>query len=403
MAETEEEVLAGIWAAHRESVWRLLLALARDMDLADDLLQDTYLRAREGLRAYRHGDPRAWLAATARNVYYSHVRQRRVSAEVFSTHPEQTEAAPPPVDLVALLAVRQALAVLPATFRIALVMKHYAGYTYQEIARHQQCPVGTAKWRVSEALSRLRSASRRERRTAMAGCAEAHELGLVDYVYGLLTEQDAARVREHLAQCDSCRKEAEELGKVVTLLEAMEGQRKMMHFLELGREGQAGFYCVMDLVNDREIPTTTFEFQSSPGTHTEHGRVYHDGEEAPYTVEQSEEYGGNYNSTVALRRPVPPGERITLLTADLYEPPHWGSAEPLRNGKFRFHWTQCPSSSFEYAYVQAVRLPAGAKLLSVDEPPDETRRDGTTTLIWRRVMPPATFLECTVEYQVQTQ
>jgi hypothetical protein len=45
-------------------------------------------------------------------------------------------------------------------------------------------------------------------------------------------------------------------------------------------------------------------------------------------------------------------------------------------------------------------LPAGAKLLSADPRPDESRSAGAITLIWRRVLPPAQFFECTVEYRL---
>ncbi len=396
MAETQEEILAGMWAAHRESVWRLLLALARDMDLADDLLQDTYLRAREGFSAYRNGDARAWLAAIARNVYYSHARQRRVRAEVISPHPEQVEAASPPVDLVALLAVRQALAALPAAFRTALVMKHYAGYTYQEIARHQSCPVGTAKWRVSEALSRLRLALGSERSETMAECAEVHEFGLADYVYGLLPKEEAERVREHLAGCEGCRKEADELGKVVALLEAMEGERKQMHFIELGSGGEMTAYNTFDCINDMAARLETVEFQSDVLP----GRLYQEGEELPLVPAPNEQYGDrNYQTT--LRRPVPMGARLSLLSVLSCQPGDQLAPVELEEGRFRYLWKHSPSSNMEFAYIAAMRLPSGAKMLSADLEPDETRQEGGTTLIWRRVLPAGQVFECTVEYQVE--
>ena len=68
--------LETIWERHNSYVRRFLVRLAGDVDLADDLLQETYLRARSGLSAYRGGDAKAWLAAIARNVFYAHARRK---------------------------------------------------------------------------------------------------------------------------------------------------------------------------------------------------------------------------------------------------------------------------------------------------------------------------------------
>ena len=49
--------------------------------------------------------------------------------------------------------------------------------------------------------------------------------------------------------------------------------------------------------------------------------------------------------------------------------------------------------------MQAIRLPAGARLLSADPPPAETKTNGTTTLVWRTVLAENEAFECTVEYR----
>ena len=204
------ETLAQMWEAHRESVRRLLLGLARDLDLTDDLLQETYLRARAGISSYRGGDARAWLAAVARSAFYTHARKRHVRAEV-SLSGQEPRSEDATHDRAELVAVRQAIADLPPALRTALLMKHYAGFTYREIAGRTGCPVGTAKWRVSEALGALRAALRAEREEAMTGCALPEGISLIDYVYVALSREDAGRVKAHLAKCASCREQVEEL------------------------------------------------------------------------------------------------------------------------------------------------------------------------------------------------
>ncbi len=367
--------------------------LARDIDLADDLFQDTYLRAREGIGTYSGGDSRPWLVAIARNVYYSYARRRQTWAEVAFDRPEPREELPS-VDLLGLVAIRQTLADLPAIFRTALVMKHYAGYTYQEIARHQHCPVGTAKWRVSEALGRLRLALLGER-TEMAGGAKVHGIAIVDYAYGVLPEDEAARVRAHLAECDCCRREAEELKQVTALIDALEGDHKQMHFVELDREGAHTLYVTGSHANTGDHPFETLTFVSGKGVRVQ--RCYQDGEEATFTVGPCPESDDLETYTVTLAHPVPPGQRLNELS--IYPSGVRSRMQKLMDGRFRFHWTQSPGSH-EFAYVQVIRLPVGARLLSAEPQPDETGCDGTTTLVWRRVLPGGQSFECTVEYRL---
>jgi len=386
--------LERMWESHRDSVRRLLLGLGRDIDLADDLLQETYLRARAGISSYRGGDPRAWLSAIAKNAFRNHVRQRYVRAEIPLDSRPGAIGADSACDRLDLLAIRQAVAALPAALRTALIMKHYVGFTYPEIASHTRCAVGTAKWRVSEALDLLRAALRAERRTAMAGCTELNGISMVDYVYGVLPAEAAAKAKAHLAKCRSCREQARELKRVTSMLDALEGDHKQMHFIELDTEGVCTLYETSSHVNTSDQILGTLVFQSGKGYRVQH--LYQDGEEVTFTVGPCPESDALETYTVTLAHPVPPGERYNELS--VYPPEPASAAQRLGDGRFRFHWKQRPGSN-ETAYVQVIRLPAGAHLLSAEPQPAATRSNGTTTLIWRTVLGPHQFFECTVEYR----
>jgi RNA polymerase sigma-70 factor (ECF subfamily) len=398
-ANQEATALERIWESHRESVRRLLIALGRDIDLADDLLQETYLRARAGISSYRGANPRAWLAAIAKNAFYSYARQRHVQCEV-PLDDQPPMSADAGIDRVDLLAVRQAIADLSPPMRTALIMKHYCGFTYREIAGHMRCPVGTAKWRVAEALDALRAALRAERREAMAECRALDGISIVDYVYGVLPEGEAAKMEAHLAQCASCREQADGLRQVVSLLDALEGDYRQMHFVELDREGGATIYCASSQVNDKDLPLETTEFQCDNDAQAEVEHLYQDGDELEYTVAPHPEYG-NLNYTITLRQAVPPGGCLSLLTSSSYPSTHRLGASRIGDERFRLSWKHGPSSNLEFAHVRAIRLPSAAHLLSADPEPDETRGDAMTTLIWRRVLPPGNFFEGTVEYRLE--
>lgn len=389
------DALERMWESHRESVRRLLLALARDLDLADDLLQDTYLRARAGISSYRGGDARAWLAAVARSAFYTHARKRHLRAEVpLSEHEPRSEDATH--DRVELLAVRQAIAELAPALRTALLMKHYAGFTYREIAGHTGCPVGTAKWRVSEALGALRAALRAEGRMAVVECSMPDKISLVDYVYGVLPEKEAARMKAHVGECASCREQVEDLGRVAWMLDALEGDHRQMHFIELDAEGVSTLYVTESHVNTGEQTMLVFEFRSGRSNPIAH--IYQEGEEINFTKEPSAKYEDLDEYAATLARPVAPGQRVRLL---LVFPPTAGSeTKPLGEGPHSLHWRQQPGSD-ETVYVQAIRLPPAAQVLSSDPKPAETRGNSAITLIWRTVLAAHEFFECTVEYARQ--
>jgi RNA polymerase sigma-70 factor (ECF subfamily) len=385
--------LEQMWESHRESVRRLLLGLARDLDLADDLLQDTYLRARAGISSYRGGDARAWLAAVARSAFYTHARKRHVRAEVLlSEHEPRSEDATH--DRVELLAVRQAIAELPPALRTALLMKHYAGFTYREIAGHTGCPVGTAKWRVSEALGALRAALRAAGRESVAECTLPDDISLIDYAYGVLPAKEAAKVKAHLAECTSCREQVEELQHVATTLDTLEGDHLEMHFIEVDAQGVSTLYVTESHVNASEETVPSAYFRT--GRHIQVAHIYQDGEEISFTKERSSKYEGLDEYTATLARPVAPGQHIRYLI--VFSPISGPATKPLGEGPHSFHWNQQPGSN-ETAYVQALRLPPGAKLVSSDPEPAEIRGNGTTTLVWRAVLAAHEFFECTVEYE----
>ena len=155
--------LTEMWQTHRAYVKRLLIRMTRDFDLADDLVQETYLRACAGIVNFRGGDSRAWLATIARNVFLMHLRRASTRYEVMLDDNAVVQAgvAGDPACELEMLELRQAVEALPTSYKIALVMKQFGGFTYEEIARMTRCPVGTAKWRVRTALIMLRESLER--------------------------------------------------------------------------------------------------------------------------------------------------------------------------------------------------------------------------------------------------
>src|SRR3954464_2122561 len=128
-----------------------------DVDRADDLVQETLLRAWANLNSFEPGtNMSAWLFTILRNLFRSEYRKRRrevadsegTYAETLKTQPEQTSR-------VEFEEFRTALAKLPADQREALILVGASGFSYEEAAGICGCAVGTIKSRVNRARTRL--------------------------------------------------------------------------------------------------------------------------------------------------------------------------------------------------------------------------------------------------------
>jgi len=138
---------------------------------------------------------------------------------------------------------------------------------------------------------------------------------------------------------------------------------------------------------------SVFEFRSGRGNPVAH--IYQESKEIAFTNEPSAKYEGLDEYTATLAYPVPPGQRLRLLV--VFPPMGGYETKPPGEGPHSAHWKQSPGSN-ETAYVQALRLPPGARLISSDPEPAETRSNRATTLVWRTVLAADEFFECTVEY-----
>ncbi|MBI5381084.1 MAG: sigma-70 family RNA polymerase sigma factor [Opitutae bacterium] len=120
--------------------------------VAEDLLQDTFLRALRRLdRLGESASHRAYLFGIARHVGLDALRRRRPH-EPLTQEPAAAEDAPDP----RLEPMRLAIAELPDAQREALLLKLNHELSYEEIAEVLEIPVGTVRSRLHHAVLRLR-------------------------------------------------------------------------------------------------------------------------------------------------------------------------------------------------------------------------------------------------------
>lgn len=133
------------------------VSLCGNLDRADDLVQETLVKAWSNLDSFVEGtNLRAWLFTILRNIYYSEYRKRRREvADPDGAIAGRLSTAPAQDGHMDMLDFRAALQKLPADQREALVLIGASGLSYEEAAGVCGCAVGTMKSRVNRARTRL--------------------------------------------------------------------------------------------------------------------------------------------------------------------------------------------------------------------------------------------------------
>jgi RNA polymerase sigma-70 factor, ECF subfamily len=151
--------------AHLDALYNFALYLARNPAEADDLVQETYLRAFRFETRFQPGTHlRAWLFQILRNTFLTFYRIREREAAVaedgvpdwdmpmFHDAPEDTGGV-----MEVHTDLERALHRLPEEFRTVLLLAEVEGLPLDDVARVMSCPVGTVKSRIFRAKERLRT------------------------------------------------------------------------------------------------------------------------------------------------------------------------------------------------------------------------------------------------------
>jgi RNA polymerase sigma-70 factor, ECF subfamily len=133
------------------------ISLCGNVDRADDLVQETLLRALANIDSFQPGtNMSAWLFTILRNHFRSEYRKRRREVEDSEGHYAETlKSQPEQFGQVEFSEFREALAKLPTDQREALILVGASGFSYEEAAKICGCAVGTIKSRVNRARTRL--------------------------------------------------------------------------------------------------------------------------------------------------------------------------------------------------------------------------------------------------------
>jgi len=162
----DDQTLAALLQANYRYVLGYFLKLTQDPNLAQDLTQETMVKAIKKSGQYRQESSFAsWLISIGTNLYRDDWRrQKRLEKRYQALSERNNRSAPAEAVPVNTITLKQALLRLPLKKRTPLVLKYYYDYSYEEIAAIMKVPVGTVRSRLYAAVRALRDslASREE-------------------------------------------------------------------------------------------------------------------------------------------------------------------------------------------------------------------------------------------------
>ncbi len=186
-SQTDQEIVAlareGREAAYRELIRRyerpvfsLILRMVRDRQLAEDLSQETFIKALNAIATYRPEFKfSSWIFKIANNAAIDHLRRREVDTLSLDGAPNATsqedieatalqvgdKGETPLAELEARelgTAIERAIGQLRPEYRSCILLRHVEGLAYEEIAQLLDLPLGTVKTYIHRARHELRGA-----------------------------------------------------------------------------------------------------------------------------------------------------------------------------------------------------------------------------------------------------
>jgi RNA polymerase sigma-70 factor, ECF subfamily len=153
---------------HADGLFSYAFALTGNVHEAEDLVQETYLRAIAAMDRFREdGNAKAWLYTILRNIRLNQVRQQRIKPRLV-----ELDAHEDPADLlieigkdphtlyvskVEIRQLREAIQQLSEGFREIILLREFAELSYKEIATLLGCAPGTVMSRLARARRKLRT------------------------------------------------------------------------------------------------------------------------------------------------------------------------------------------------------------------------------------------------------
>ncbi|MEO0162009.1 MAG: RNA polymerase sigma factor [candidate division WOR-3 bacterium] len=148
----DENAFATLFAKYQRSIYAICYRFVRNEEDARELTQEIFIRIARGIKHFNKKSKFfTWLYRIAVNTCISFKRKYRETEEFNGSMSNI-----PPQNLILKKAIDDALAKLPPRQRMAFILRHYEGYTFEEIGTIMAISTGAAKANHFQAIRKLR-------------------------------------------------------------------------------------------------------------------------------------------------------------------------------------------------------------------------------------------------------
>jgi RNA polymerase sigma factor (sigma-70 family) len=144
-----------LFSDNKKHVFAMALSILRDFELAEDVLQEVFIKLFQHMEHHKISNVKAWLIRVSRNTALDLYRKKKreltgYDKEYFERVPYLSED---PLDKIVL---SKYLELLNSEERQIVIMKDISGLKHREISKMLEIPLGTAVWKYSRALKRMK-------------------------------------------------------------------------------------------------------------------------------------------------------------------------------------------------------------------------------------------------------
>lgn len=150
--ERSEDMIAMLYGLFYQEVLRFALSLSKDLQLSEDITQDTFMRAMRCADIFQDMETpacRAWLYKTARNLFIDRMRRRKKELEASAELPTYED------DLSQVM-VNEAIAMLPEPEQAMFRMRYMDGYNATQLGEMFDLPPATVRTKLAKARKIIR-------------------------------------------------------------------------------------------------------------------------------------------------------------------------------------------------------------------------------------------------------
>ena len=159
----DETAFAEFYELTSKGLFSYLLSIVRRREVAEDLMQDTYVRFRQSVQSYKSGNPAAFLIEIGKNIAFNHIKRAKYETATDFSEWEPVSGEKSVEDLADTTVTDAMKKVLTADESQIVMLYVVAGFKHREIAEIVKKPVGTVLWTYNNSLKKLRKYLKEER------------------------------------------------------------------------------------------------------------------------------------------------------------------------------------------------------------------------------------------------